>query len=137
MKDRLSLLIMCIASCCAACLAKDTPVSCEQLFAECLKNGDLSAAADRFVSTCNDVASLGADPNIVFTGNPYGPQVGSLNDLLASYVEWQFSDYGITPVKQQDLFPDSWEYHKLLGDVHCGTNAIRQRPAYKWWEFYQ
>ena len=28
---------------------------------------------------------------------------------------------------------DFFSYHKLLGDVHCGTNVRRQPFSSKWW----
>jgi len=58
MKDKLRLLTIGIVLCCAACFAEDTAVDYERLFAECTGLADVSAAADRFVSTCNDAAAI-------------------------------------------------------------------------------
>ena len=30
---------------------------------------------------------------------------------------------------------ENWDgYHRLLGEVHCGTNATRKIPDVRWWE---
>jgi len=102
---------------------------------------DNSGAVAYTINHVNSLIDLGlvsADPNIVFTGNAHGPVVeykpGRNADILTDYVYYQFYRYGLDP---EWPYPDSWYYHKLLGDIHCGTNSIRQCPTYKWWEFYQ
>jgi protein-arginine deiminase len=30
---------------------------------------------------------------------------------------------------------EDWDYyHAAMGEVHCGSNAMRQIPQVKWWE---
>ncbi|PKN31693.1 MAG: hypothetical protein CVU63_22600, partial [Deltaproteobacteria bacterium HGW-Deltaproteobacteria-20] len=32
-------------------------------------------------------------------------------------------------------FVEDWNlYHRLEGEVHCGSNALRALPAVSWWE---
>ena len=33
----------------------------------------------------------------------------------------------------QEVFVDVWDYHRLLGAVHCGTNVRRAAFAFDWW----
>ena len=42
-----------------------------------------------------------------------------------------FAKHGITV-----HFIENWDlYHRLGGEVHCGTNAMREVPTdVKWWE---
>jgi len=61
---------------------------------------------------------------------PYGPVVGG-TDLFEDDVESKLKPLGLT-VK----FLDDWyEYHVLSGEVHCGTNTLREPVAADWWEF--
>ena len=33
-------------------------------------------------------------------------------------------------------FVDCWDtYHVNMGEIHCGTNTLRQAPLLRWWEF--
>jgi protein-arginine deiminase len=43
----------------------------------------------------------------------------------------EFAKVGITV-----HYIENWDlYHRLLGEVHCGTNALRAVPSgTKWWE---
>jgi protein-arginine deiminase len=44
-------------------------------------------------------------------------------------MEQALAPYGITVKWTED-----WDlYHRLLGEVHCGSNADRQIPATAWW----
>jgi hypothetical protein len=33
-------------------------------------------------------------------------------------------------------FVDCWEFHRRMGEVHCGTNTMRRPPDVRWWELY-
>ena len=32
-----------------------------------------------------------------------------------------------------EVFVDVWDYHRLLGAVHCGTNVRRAAFEFDWW----
>ncbi len=51
-------------------------------------------------------------------------------DIFKTQLEDALAPYGITVHWVED-----WDlYHRLSGEVHCGTNAARTIPAEKWWE---
>lgn len=60
---------------------------------------------------------------------PFGPKVGSkcafekhVNSLL-------------NPLGLECHYIDDWDsYHVLSGEVHCGTNTLREPFEVKWWE---
>ncbi|MBN3310544.1 PADI2 deiminase, partial [Amia calva] len=59
---------------------------------------------------------------------PYGPKVGgrcALEAEMCSLVE----GLGLSCT----FIDDFASYHKLLGEVHCGSNVRREPFAYKWW----
>ncbi|GAC1351405.1 MAG: hypothetical protein NVSMB1_04130 [Polyangiales bacterium] len=61
--------------------------------------------------------------------DPHGPLVGG-KDLFKAQLETALSPYGITVDWVED-----WDlYHRLDGEVHCGTNTVRTIPESKWWE---
>jgi protein-arginine deiminase len=61
---------------------------------------------------------------------PFGPIVGG-DDQFEKDVREQLTPLGITV-----SFLDCWEeYHIQLGEVHCGTNVLREARTVKWWEF--
>ncbi len=51
-------------------------------------------------------------------------------DLFEAYIQVRLEALGLTV-----HFVDSWYYHIRLGEIHCGTNALRQMPetSVKWW----
>jgi protein-arginine deiminase len=61
--------------------------------------------------------------------DPYGPVIDG-EDIMKRQMEDAFAKAGwaVHWVEDWDL------YHALLGEVHCGTNAIREIPEAKWWE---
>ena len=60
---------------------------------------------------------------------PHGPTIGGA-DIFKVQLEEELAPHGISVRWTED-----WDlYHRLLGEVHCGTNATRQIPDYKWWE---
>ncbi|OAR00238.1 hypothetical protein LLEC1_05985 [Akanthomyces lecanii] len=59
--------------------------------------------------------------------NPWGPVIDG-EDILATAVTAAYAQANYTI-----HFIDDWfSYHKLLGEVHCGSNIIRDITA-KWW----
>ena len=61
---------------------------------------------------------------------PFGPVVSG-KDLFEEEIKSKLTPLGLT-VK----FLDDWyEYHVNLGEVHCGTNTLREPTSAKWWEF--
>ena len=68
----------------------------------------------------------------VFVPKPFGPRDGQ-GDVFENYVSGEFADKlpgaGV-------IFLDDWNtYHRMEGEIHCGTNAKRTPPPdVKWWE---
>ncbi len=61
---------------------------------------------------------------------PHGPNIGG-QDIFEVQVTETFAPYGI-----KVHFVENWNlYHRLSGEVHCGTNTTRVVPdADRWWE---
>ena len=80
----------------------------------------------------NHINALVDGPTVV-TGRAFGPKVAwrdaTRRDLLQDCVEATFTRAGYTAVEMVD----STTYHNAGGNVHCGTNAIREIPAGSWW----
>ncbi|MGA9520049.1 MAG: protein-arginine deiminase family protein [Myxococcaceae bacterium] len=65
----------------------------------------------------------------VLAPDPFGPVING-KDIFKAQLEEALAPYGITV-----RWVDDWNlYHRLAGEVHCGTNAARTIPAEKWWE---
>lgn len=61
---------------------------------------------------------------------PFGPVDGG-NDLFEQDLRGPLEGLGLTV-----NFLDDWhEYHVNLGEVHCGTNTLREPTLARWWEF--
>jgi protein-arginine deiminase len=61
--------------------------------------------------------------------DPHGPVVGGV-DIFKEQMTNAFAKHGVTV-----HFVEDWDlYHRLGGEVHCGTNAERVAPNTKWWE---
>ena len=58
---------------------------------------------------------------------PYGPVVGDVDQF-----EKAISD--ALPEREVVFIEDWYAYHELSGEVHCGTNCLREPPPVKWWE---
>ncbi len=68
------------------------------------------------------------DHNLVVP-DPHGPVIGG-KDLFKTHLEQAVAPFGYTV-----LWLDDWNlYHRMAGEVHCGTNAFRSIPSTKWWE---
>jgi protein-arginine deiminase len=62
--------------------------------------------------------------------DPHGPVIGG-QDIFKEQLSTELGAYGITV-----HWIENWDlYHRLSGEVHCGSNATRQVPNdVKWWE---
>lgn len=68
-------------------------------------------------------------PGHFLSPDPHGPVVDGV-DLFRKATTDALAPYGVTV-----HFAEDWDtYHRLRGEVHCGTNAARAVPAAKWWE---
>ena len=60
---------------------------------------------------------------------PHGPIIGGV-DIFKQQMTKALAKHGYTV-----HYVENWDlYHRLLGEVHCGTNALRTAPASRWWE---
>jgi protein-arginine deiminase len=64
--------------------------------------------------------------------DPHGPDIGGV-DFFRQYMQDQLAAHGITV----HWIEDWYHLHLLYGEVHCGTNVLRQVPTLKWWEVAQ
>ncbi|OAQ62639.1 protein-arginine deiminase type-4 [Pochonia chlamydosporia 170] len=60
--------------------------------------------------------------------NPWGPIIEG-QDVLATAVNAAYAKAGYTVVYVDDWFT----HHATLGEVHCGSNVIRELTDVKWW----
>jgi protein-arginine deiminase len=66
-------------------------------------------------------------PTVVASPKPHGPVING-KDIFEDHMEKALAPHGITVKWTED-----WDlYHRLLGEVHCGSNADRQIPG-AWW----
>ncbi|XP_058258574.1 protein-arginine deiminase type-2 isoform X1 [Hemibagrus wyckioides] len=72
--------------------------------------------------------------NMLVLGNnlgipkPFGPQVNG-NCALETEVRSLLEPLGLNC----NFIDDFTSYHKLLGEVHCGSNVLREPFTFKWW----
>jgi protein-arginine deiminase len=105
-----------------------------QLFASPFLLADPSNPTDPFLApfTVNHINAL-VDGTTVVTGKAFGPKVAWRDsvrrDLLQDYVSATFRRAGYRTIE----FADSTTYHNTGGNIHCGTNAIREIPRGPWW----
>jgi protein-arginine deiminase len=60
---------------------------------------------------------------------PHGPKIDG-KDAMEKQFEEAYATVGMNVRWVED-----WDlYHRLLGEVHCGSNATREIPEVKWWE---
>ncbi len=72
---------------------------------------------------------LSINEHNVLVPDPFGPVIDG-KDIFKAQLESALGAYGITV-----HWIDDWNlYHRLAGEVHCGTNAARAIPADTWWE---
>lgn len=60
---------------------------------------------------------------------PHGPVIGGKDIFKAAFAE-SLAAIGITV----DWVEDWDAYHRIFGEVHCGTNTTRRVPEARWWE---
>jgi protein-arginine deiminase len=61
--------------------------------------------------------------------DPHGPVIGGV-DVMKQQMEDALAPYNYTMHWVED-----WNlYHRMLGEVHCGSNARRTIPTSNWWE---
>jgi protein-arginine deiminase len=69
------------------------------------------------------------DDRTVVVPEPHGPVINGV-DIFKAQLEAALAPYQVT-VK----WVENWDlYHRLGGEVHCGTNALRAVPSQQWWE---
>lgn len=65
----------------------------------------------------------------VVVPRPHGPTVAS-GDFIEDDLTERLGRHGITV-----RFAEQWDLlHAAQGEVHCGTNALREFPQQRWWE---
>jgi protein-arginine deiminase len=75
------------------------------------------------------VNTLYIDGTNLAVPDPHGPKIDG-KDVMKEQWEQELSKVGMTT-----HWIENWDlYHALLGEVHCGTNAVRATPDVKWWE---
>lgn len=61
--------------------------------------------------------------------DPHGPTIGGV-DPFQDDMEDVLGGYGV-----QVSWVENWDlYHRLSGEVHCGTNVTRAIPSTPWWQ---
>ncbi len=61
--------------------------------------------------------------------DPHGPLIDG-KDIMKVQLEDALKPFGVAVHWVED-----WDlYHRLSGEVHCGTNAMRAIPEVRWWE---
>ena len=75
------------------------------------------------------VNGLHVEKGHFYPPDPHGPVIDG-KDLMKSQFEEALAaiDYEVHWVEDWDL------YHRMLGEVHCGSNAKRALPSVNWWE---
>lgn len=75
------------------------------------------------------VNMLNLNANNVVVPDPFGPVIGG-KDIFKDQLE-----RALAPYQVRVHWVDDWDlYHRLMGEIHCGTNSVRQIPSTKWWE---
>lgn len=65
----------------------------------------------------------------VAVADPHGPVVEGV-DVFKAHLESQLAPHGL-----RVHWVDDWNlFHRLTGNVHCGTNATRAVPESAWWD---
>ncbi len=61
--------------------------------------------------------------------DPHGPVIDG-KDIMKVQLEATLAEKGV-----QVSWVEDWDaYHRNFGEVHCGSNVIREIPSTKWWE---
>jgi protein-arginine deiminase len=66
---------------------------------------------------------------VAIVARPYGP-LSQERDIVEDDMTERLGTLGVTV-----RFAEQWDIlHTAQGEVHCGTNALREIPARRWWE---
>lgn len=74
------------------------------------------------------INSVVVGKNQIIAPNPWGPAIGG-QDVLVAATDAAYAKAGYTVSYVDDWFT----HHENMGEVHCGSNVIRQLPENKWW----
>ena len=58
---------------------------------------------------------------------PYGPVIDDEDQFEKAFCD-------AVPKRKVKFIEDWYSYHELWGEVHCGTNCLREPPGFYWWE---
>ena len=112
-------------------LAPDDPssVTVEELPVLFKRRPDLGIHLQFLPYTPNVVNCLVAEGKNLMC-DPDGPKVGGV-DYFRAYVSKRLSAY-LTPI-----FIDGWSLHRMMGNVHCGSNVRRTALTTPWWDVWR
>jgi len=75
------------------------------------------------------VNGLHVEKGHFYPPDPHGPVIDGKDIMKAQFEDALGAiDYAVHWVEDWDL------YHRMLGEVHCGSNAKRELPDVNWWE---
>lgn len=61
--------------------------------------------------------------------DPHGPVIAG-KDIMKAQMEEALAPFGV-----QVVWIENWDlYHAEMGEVHCGSNALRAVPSTAWWQ---
>ncbi len=107
-------------------LAADDIIDLPMLFEGFTRRHTTTERADSFFPNMVNMIVLGSQLAIP---KPFGPQLNGVCQLEAA-VRSQLEPLGLTC-----HFIDDWDaYFSAFGELHCGTNVVRQPFARLWWE---
>lgn len=71
---------------------------------------------------------IGGNSKLMIVPKPFGPHVNNVDQFEKAFKDalpWM-----------QPAFVDDWSsYHELSGEIHCGTNVLREMPKEPWWNY--
>ncbi|MBT9558780.1 MAG: protein-arginine deiminase [Myxococcales bacterium] len=75
------------------------------------------------------VNGLLIDASVFAPPKTHGPIIDGVDPFTRQIEE------ALTEIGMAVHFVEDWDlYHRLLGEVHCGSNAMRATPSARWWE---
>lgn len=78
------------------------------------------------------VNGLVTDGSTFMAPDPHGPRVDGVDVVKAAF-ENELAKANVTV-----YWIENWDmFHRLQGEVHCGTNVLRAKPTIGWWEGLQ
>ena len=110
-------------------LAADDIIDLPMLFEGDTRRDNSTERADSFFPNMVNMIVLGSQLAIP---KPFGPQINDICQLETT-VRSQLEPLGLTC-----HFIDDWDaYFSAFGELHCGTNVVRQPFTFPWWESTQ